>query len=99
MVTACLVIGEIFPIAFFASIGRGYLLPMGIALLGLVLTNIIIYAGWGSFCPWAIAALYAGLAGQREVNLAPVSYLIVIITGLAGIVGTCLWWKFADQAR
>jgi ABC-2 type transport system permease protein len=98
-ITACLVIIDVFSVAFFASVGRGYLLPMGIALLGLVLTNVIVYAGWGSYFPWSVPALYAGFTGSKGANLAPVSYLIVIITGLAGMVGTYLWWKCADQNR
>src|SRR6266700_946064 len=36
-VAACLVIVDVFPFAFFASVGRGYLLPMGVVLLVLVL--------------------------------------------------------------
>jgi ABC-2 type transport system permease protein len=98
-ITACLVIIGVFPVAFFASVGRGYLLPIGITLLMLVLGNVIFIAGWGSYFPWSVPALYAGYTGSKGTHLEPVSYLIVIITGLAGMVGTYLWWKFADQNR
>jgi ABC-2 type transport system permease protein len=97
-ITACLVIVVVFPFAFFASVGRGYLLPMGITLLVLVLGNVVAIAGWGNYFPWAVPALYAGFTGSKGAHLEPVSYLIVIITGLAGMVGTYLWWKFADQS-
>ena len=30
LAAACLVIVDVFPFAFFASVGRGYLLPMGV---------------------------------------------------------------------
>jgi ABC-2 type transport system permease protein len=96
-VTACLVIVTVFPFAFFASVGRGYLLPMGVTLLVLVLGNVVAIAGWGTYFPWAVPALYAELTGR--VNLEPVSYLLVLITGLAGMAGTYLWWRFADQNR
>jgi len=98
-ITACLVIIDAFPIAFLASLGRGYLLPMGIAILVLGLTNVIVIAGWGSYFPWSVPALHAGLTGSKGANLEPVSYLIVIITGLTGMIGTYLWWNFADQSR
>ncbi len=96
-VTACLVIVDIFPFAFFASVGRGYLLPMGIVLLVLVLGNVVAIAGWGNYFPWAVPALYAGLTGKG--NLEAASYLLVLLTGLAGMAGTYLWWKCADQNR
>jgi ABC-2 type transport system permease protein len=98
-VTACLVIIDVIPVAFFASVGRGYLLPMGIVLLALVLTNVIAVAGWGSYFPWSVPALYAGYTGSKGANLEPASYLIVVFTGLVGMTGTYLWWKFADQSR
>jgi ABC-2 type transport system permease protein len=98
-ITACLVIIDVMPVAFFASVGRGYLLLMGIALLVLVLTELIAVAGWGSYFPWSVPALYAGFTGSKGANLEPVSYWIVVLTGLAGMIGTYLWWKFADQNR
>jgi ABC-2 type transport system permease protein len=96
-VAACLIIVDILPFAFFASIGRGYLLPVGIVLLVIVLGNVVSIAGWGAYFPWAVPALYAGLAGRENLTLA--SYLLVLLTALAGMAGTYLWWKFADQNR
>ena len=96
-VVACLTIVTVFPFAFFASLGRGYLLPMGVTLLVIVIANFIIVAGWGNYFPWAVPAVYAELAGKG--NLEPVSYLLVLLTGLAGMAGTYLWWRWADQNR
>lgn len=96
-VIACLVIVDIFPFAFFASVGRGYLLPIGVTLLILVLGNVVTIAGWGSAFPWAVPALYAAVAGRA--NLDVTSYLLVGFTGLVGVAGTYLWWKWADQNR
>jgi ABC-2 type transport system permease protein len=99
LVTTGLVIVVAFPVAFFASIGRGYLLPMGILILILILANVIAVLGWGAYFPWAVPGLYTQAMGSPNTQLEPVSYLIVFITGLAGIGGTYLWWKFADQNR
>lgn len=96
-VATCLVIVDVFPFAFFASVGRGYLLPMGVVLLVLVLGNIVTISGWGTSFPWAIPALYAGLTAKGDLEAA--SYLLVLLTGLAGMAGTYLWWKYADQNR
>ena len=96
-VAACLVIVDVFPFAFFASVGRGYLLPMGVVLLVFVPGNVLAVAGWGNYFPWVVPALYAGSTGKG--NLEPASYLLVLLTGLAGMVGTYLWWRCADQSR
>jgi ABC-2 type transport system permease protein len=94
-ITACLVIMVVMPFALFASVGRGYLLPMGVAILSLIMANLVMVVGWGEYFPWAVPGLYA----QGKSSLTPISYWIVVITGLAGVVGTYLWWKFADQSR
>jgi ABC-2 type transport system permease protein len=94
-VTACLVIAVILPFAFFASVGRGYLLPMAVAILALIMANLVVVVGWGEYFPWAVPMLYA----QGKSYTQPISYWIVFLTGLAGMIGTYLWWKFADQNR
>jgi ABC-2 type transport system permease protein len=96
-VVACLTIVNVFPFAFFASLGRGYLLPMGVTLLVIVIANFIVVAGWGNYFPWAVPALYTQAGGKG--NLEAASYLLVLFTGLAGLTGTYFWWRFADQNR
>jgi ABC-2 type transport system permease protein len=91
-IAACLTIALVPPIAFFASAGHGYLPPIGIVMLAVFLAQVIAVTGRGEYFPWAIPALYT----QGE-NLGTVSYLIVILTGVAGIAGTFIWWEFADQ--
>jgi ABC-2 type transport system permease protein len=94
-VTTCLVIAVVMPFAFFASAGRGYLLPMGAAILALMMANLVMILGWGAYFPWAVPGLYS----QGKGYLVPASYPIAFLTGLAGILGTVLWWKVADQNR
>jgi ABC-2 type transport system permease protein len=94
-ITAGLVIIVMLPFAFFASAGRGYLLPIGLTFLALILANMVMAAGWGEYFPWAIPGIYS----QGKEALPPASYLIVILTGLAGLAATYLWWKLADQNR
>jgi ABC-2 type transport system permease protein len=95
MITACLAIAVVPPFALFASLGRGYLLPVGLAVLTMMATNLVAILGWGEFFPWAVPGLYA----QGKTALAPASYWIVILTALAGMLATYLWWMRADQSR
>ena len=95
MITACLVFVVVVPFAFLASVGRGYLLPLGVAILTLIMANLLAIAGWGDYFPWGIPGIYA----FGKTSLPAISYVIVILTGLAGMIATYLWWKFADQSR
>jgi ABC-2 type transport system permease protein len=92
--TTAMSITLIMPFGFFASVGRGYLLPIGIAVLTLILGNLSITLGWGEYFPWSVPALIL-----QEAPITPFSYGLVFLIGLVGIVGTYLWWKYADQNR
>ena len=93
--TSALVLAVAFPLALFASLGRGYLLPIGVAVLLVMLINMSLIVGWGAYWPWAVPILYA----QGQPPLAPVSYAIVWLTGLAGMLATYAWWQLADQNK
>ena len=94
-ITICLVIAVVLPFAFFASVGRGYLLPMALSVLSLIMANLIMVVGWAEYFPWAVPILYA----QGDGSLTPISYWIVFFTSFAGMIATYLWWKYADQNR
>ncbi|HTX90615.1 MAG TPA: ABC transporter permease [Anaerolineales bacterium] len=93
-VTAAMSITLVLPFGFFASLGRGYLLPIGLAVLTAILGNLSITLGWGEYFPWAVPGLY-----MQALPLTWISYILVILTGLAGLAGTYIWWKFTDQNR
>ena len=97
-VTAALTLMLVPPVAFVASAGHGYLPPMGFAILMLILAQIVAATGWGEYFPWVVPALYAGMAGPAYAQMGPISYVLVIITGLAGLIATLVWWERADQA-
>jgi ABC-2 type transport system permease protein len=50
--------------------------------------------GWGEYFPWAVPGLYV-----QGTALTPISFWIVALTGLAGMLATYLWWMHADQSR
>jgi ABC-2 type transport system permease protein len=85
-------------VAWIATLGRGYLPPMGFAMLALVLGNIIGTTGWGKWFPWSIAPLFAGVAGPRVDVLAPSSITVVIATFVVGVAATVAQVRWADLA-
>lgn len=85
------------PVAIFASIGRGYLSPLGFMIFTLVLAQIVAATGYGQFFPWAIPALASGAAGSESSILENYSVIIVLLTSVLGLFGTTFWWRYVDQ--
>jgi ABC-2 type transport system permease protein len=92
---AALALVVVTPFAFFASAGRGYLLPIGMAMAALMGMNLAVLLGWGEYFPWAVPSLYA----QGKSVLGIGSYAVLVLTGLVGLLVTYGWWKYADQSR
>ncbi len=84
-------------VAFFASYSRNYLLPMGFVILTLIMANFSGLIGAGSYFPWAIPGILSISSGASGMELHLSSYMIILTTCVAGILGTIFYWKFADQ--
>jgi ABC-type transport system involved in multi-copper enzyme maturation permease subunit len=84
------------PAAFFASYSNGFLLPVGIVILTMMMANFAGLVGVGPYFPWAIPAMFCVPSG-KPVEIHAVSYLILVGTSILGFVGTLAWWRFADQ--
>jgi ABC-2 type transport system permease protein len=95
--TAALAILLLGPTAFLASAARGYLAPLGFAILTIFLAQITAATGWGGWFPWSVPALFSGLAGPRAALLGAPSYLLVALTSSVGVVATFVWWRRADH--
>lgn len=79
--------------SFMANATRGYLAPIGIIFLIVMLINIVGKFDWlSAYIPWTIPRLLIS-----DGALSPVSIVILAITGIAGFVGTIAWWRFAEQ--
>jgi ABC-2 type transport system permease protein len=87
------------PVALIASIGRGYLLPIGYVILTLIITQLVGVGmpGIAPYFPWAVPALCSGVAGQAAPPPCAAGYVIFGFTIIAGFLGTAAWWRFADQ--
>ena len=99
LVTAGMVLLLMAPVAFIASMGRGYLLPLGWTVLAIFFSQIVAATGWGDWFPWSVPALYGGIVGPRAEQLGLHSYLLVILAGLAGLAATFWWWRNADHTH
>lgn len=86
-------------VALLASVGRGYLPPLGWTILTVALAQIVAITGWGDWFPWAVPALFSGAAGPRSALLGTHSYLLVILAGLVSLAATFYWWRNADQTK
>jgi ABC-2 type transport system permease protein len=89
----------VIPLALIAGVGRGYLAPLGFAMLVLILAQVVGATGRGAFFPWSIPALYAQVAGEAGGELTAISFAVVAVTGAAGAAGTFAWWLYADFPR
>jgi ABC-type transport system involved in multi-copper enzyme maturation permease subunit len=99
LVTTILSIAVGTPVACFAIAGEGYLAPLGFVTLGIVLSQIIAAAGFGTYFPWSIPGLYSGAAGLYRAHLNWLSYSVLIFVSVLGYLGAVLWFKHSDQAK
>lgn len=87
------------PVAFIASVSKGYLLPIGYVILVLIMTQLVGMAlpGVVVYFPWIVPALCSGMAGSSLPQPDLVSYVVLALTCISGFAGTLAWWELADQ--
>lgn len=83
--------------ALIASVGRGYLAPMGFTFAMLALGNIAAVLGFGGGFPWSVPMLASGMAGPEVGPAWGTGDALVAITTGAGVLATLRWWQRADQ--
>jgi ABC-2 type transport system permease protein len=101
MVTGLLAIILCLPFALVASSTRGYLPGAGCLFGVLALGQVFDTLGYAQYFPWTVPALYsgavAGLTGATPEPVGAVSYIIVALVSIIGLVATGAWWQYADQ--
>ncbi|MFD2881554.1 hypothetical protein ACFTAO_45790 [Paenibacillus rhizoplanae] len=85
------------PVAWMACIGRGFLYPLGIVLLTIVIAQFGGALGIVEYIPWAIPGLLSGASGEESTHLELVSRMLPFLTGAVGLIGTLAWWRYVDQ--
>jgi ABC-2 type transport system permease protein len=78
--------------SFMANVSKGYLAPIGLIFVIVLIINVVDNLGLNAYIPWTIPGLLLS-----DGTLHPISILILTITGTAGFVGTVAWWRFAEQ--
>lgn len=78
--------------SFLANVARGYLAPIGLIFLIVIIMNVVDNVGLSAYVPWTIPGLLIS-----DGVLSPMSILILAITGIMGFVGTVAWWRFTEQ--
>ncbi len=81
-----------------ASVGRGYIPGLAWAVLTVAASQVLAVLGWGAAFPWAVPALLVGTGGPGTADIGAASFVLVLVTGLAGLVLAVRWWQRADQA-
>ena len=85
--------------ALLATVGRGYLVPLGCSILAVFLAQIAVATGWGAWFPFAVPALYSGAAGPDAARVGAASHALVLLTALVALAATFVVWSRSDQAR
>lgn len=96
VVTVAMVIFLSMPVAFVASVGRGYMAPLGFVILTIVTAQLLSSVGVANYFPWAVPGLFSGIVGRGAMQLSPVSIALPFVTGLLGLTATLVWWRYAD---
>ncbi|MCO1603075.1 ABC transporter permease [Desulfosporosinus nitroreducens] len=92
IITSLLFIVVTTPGTFLANISKGYLAPLGLILVIVIFSNVLASMGFAPYFPWTIPSVFQSTG---FLNLS--SIIILASTGIAGIVGTFAWWRFAEQ--
>lgn len=84
-------------IGFVVSLSRGIIAAIGFVLLMVVMAQFIALSGLGPYFPWAIPGVFTVSNTAADMQLVPVSYLILFGSSLAGLLATYFYWERADH--
>jgi len=85
------------PLAWFASVFRGYL-PGIAALIGTIMvTQVVTIAGVGAWFPYAAPGMWSGMGGlELAETVTPVQLLLAVPVAVVGAAATVWWWDRAE---
>lgn len=96
-IISCLTVLLSTPVALIAAYGKGIVAPIAFVIIMLILAQFVALVGWGPYFPWSIPGIHSVSDGTRGMQLVSASYIIIIVTFIAGLIGTIAWWLRADQ--
>ncbi|MFC6652684.1 ABC transporter permease [Paenibacillus rhizoplanae] len=92
LITSLMYILVTAPTILLANVTKGYLAPLGLILIIVILSNVLASFGFAPYFPWTIPSVF-----QSTGSLQLSSILILAYTGIVGIAGTFAWWRYAEQ--
>lgn len=92
LITSLLYIFVTAPSILLANVTKGYLAPLGLILIIVILSNVLGSFGFAPYFPWTIPSVF-----QSTGSLQLSSIIIVAYTGIILIAGTFAWWRYAEQ--
>jgi ABC-type transport system involved in multi-copper enzyme maturation permease subunit len=85
--------------AWVATLGRGYLAPVGFALVMLLLGNLLSKTGWATWFPWSIAPTLVGSLGSPSERPAAGSLVVIAIVFVLGVAAAIAQLRYADNTQ
>ncbi len=86
------------PVAWVASVGRGYLPAIGAVILVVAVSQVAVLLGGAAWFPFAVPGLVA-IAGTPGVpSPGTVSIGLAVVSVVGGAAGTVWWWRRAEIA-
>ncbi|WP_341346907.1 ABC transporter permease [Paenibacillus sp. FSL H3-0469] len=92
LITSLLFILVTTPSILLANVTKGYLAPLGLILIIVILSNVLSSFGFAPYFPWTIPSVFLS-TGSLQLS----SIIILAYTGIIGIAGTFAWWRYAEQ--
>jgi ABC-2 type transport system permease protein len=85
--------------AWITTLARGYLAPLGFALVMLLLGNLFSKTGWAEWFPWSIVPMLVGSLGAPSEAPPTGSLVVVAIVFGLGIAATIAQLRYADNTQ
>jgi len=85
--------------AWIAVATKGYLAPLGLSVLFLLVGDLFSHTGWGAWVPWSIPLLAAGAAGPDAATPGFGSFVVLILTFVAGAAAAWLTLERSDNTQ
>jgi len=83
-------------VAWITTLARSDSAPVAFAIAMMALGNLFGQTGWAVWFPWSIVPLLIGMMGDPLQSVPTGSYVVLVITFIAGIVATIAQLRYTD---
>jgi ABC-type transport system involved in multi-copper enzyme maturation permease subunit len=83
--------------ALVASVGKGFLAPIGFVIFVIAIVQITSIIGYGQYFPWALPVFVLAGRGPTVPALGAASWIVYWFAVTSGTLGLFLYWRYADQ--